>query len=150
MYADAIFLHAMLRHLRPRRLIEIGSGYSSAVTLDTNEHFLGGSLECSFVEPYPELLLGLMKPGDHERVRVIPQRLQDVPLELFDELGADDVLFVDSTHVAKAMSDVNRLFFEILPRLKPGTFVHIHDVFYPFDTRWTGCERAVLGTSNTS
>ena len=132
-YSDAIFLHSMLRHVRPRRLIEIGSGYSSAVTLDTSEHFLGGSLQCAFVEPFPELLLGLMTPTDHGRVRVIAKRLQDVELELFDELGAGDVLFVDSTHVSKVMSDVNRIFFEILPRLKPGTFVHIHDVFYPFE-----------------
>jgi hypothetical protein len=132
-YADAIFLHAMLRHFRPRRLIEIGSGYSSAVTMDTNEHFLGGSLRCSFIEPYPELLIRLMKPTDHGSVTVIPKKLQDVQLELFEDLDAGDVLFIDSTHVSKVMSDVNRIFFDILPRLRRGVLVHIHDVFYPFE-----------------
>ena len=66
-------------------------------------------------------------------MRVIPSPLQNVDLSVFDELRARDVLFVDSTHVSKANSDVNRLFFEILPRLAPGVFVHLHDVFPGFE-----------------
>jgi hypothetical protein len=132
-YADAIFLHTMLRHFRPRRLIEIGSGYSSAATLDTNERFLDNSLDCCFIEPYPELLRSLMTDGDRRRARVIALPLQDVDMALFDVLESGDILFVDSTHVSKVNSDVNRIVFEILPRLARGVFVHIHDVFYPFE-----------------
>jgi predicted O-methyltransferase YrrM len=132
-YADAIFLHTMLRHVQPKRLIEIGSGFSTAVTLDTNELFLGGNLECCFIEPYPELLKSLMKADDHRRATIIAKPLQDVELTVFDQLQSGDVLFIDSTHVSKVNSDVNRIVFEILPRLEPGTFVHIHDVFYPFE-----------------
>ena len=132
-YADGIFLYSMLRHLNPRRLIEVGSGYTSALTLDTNQHFLGGRMECTFIEPYPDLLLSLLRGDDRDRVRIVNSRLQDVDLALFDSLGAGDVLFIDSTHVAKVGSDVNYLFFEILPRLAVGTLVHIHDVFAGFE-----------------
>jgi predicted O-methyltransferase YrrM len=136
-YADGIFLHTMLRHLRPSRVIEVGSGYTSALTLDTNEHFLENRVTCTFIEPHPELLLSLLTDDDRRTARVIRSRLQDVDLAVFDELEAGDILFIDSTHVSKVNSDVNRLFFEILPRLAPGTLVHLHDVFpsfeYPLD-----------------
>jgi hypothetical protein len=132
-YADAIFLHTMLRHVRPRRLIEIGSGYTSAVTLDTNERFLGGGLDCCFIEPYPDLLRSLMTEGDLRLAKIIARPLQEVDLALFDVLESGDILFVDSTHVSKVNSDVNRIVHEILPRIARGVFVHIHDVFYPFE-----------------
>src|SRR5215468_816860 len=63
-YSDALFLYFMLRHLQPRRVIEVGSGYSSCVTLDTSEQFLQGSVKCTFIEPYPDRLFGLLRPGD--------------------------------------------------------------------------------------
>jgi hypothetical protein len=132
-HSDAIMLHCMLRHLRPRRLIEVGSGYSSCVTLDTNEQFLGGAVELTFIEPFPELLYSLVNPEDKTRMQVHHSRLQEVELSLFDSLEANDILFIDSTHVSKTDSDVNRAFFEILPRLKPGVHIHFHDVFYPFE-----------------
>jgi hypothetical protein len=138
-YGDAVFLYGMLRYARPRRLIEIGSGHSSCMTLDTNDKWFNGSIECTFIEPYPKLLYSLLKPGDRERIRIIPERVQDVDLEVFRSLEANDVLFIDSTHVSKVGSDVNRLFFEVLPLLAEGVYIHIHDVFYPFEypPEWT-------------
>jgi hypothetical protein len=132
-YSDAIMLHCMIRHLRPARIIEIGSGYSSCVTLDTNERFLGGRMATTFIEPYPELLLSLTTSVDHSRMRVLRSRLQDVDLAEFSSLEAGDILFVDSTHVSKVHSDVNRIVFDILPALKTGVHVHVHDIFYPFE-----------------
>ncbi len=132
-YADGIFLYSMLRWLEPCRLVEVGSGFTSALTLDVNQHFLAGRLECCFVEPHPELLLSLMTDDDRGRATVIPARVQDVELEVFTNLAAGDILFVDSTHVAKVGSDVNHLFFEVLPRLAPGVLVHVHDVFPAFE-----------------
>lgn len=132
-YSDAIMLYCMIRHLKPKRLIEAGSGHSSCVTLDTNEMFLGGSLETTFIEPYPQLLMSLIKDTDKERINIIPSRLQDVDLSVFDELQANDILFIDSTHVSKVNSDVNYIFFEILPRLASGVYIHFHDIFYPFE-----------------
>jgi SAM-dependent methyltransferase len=130
-HGDAIVLYAMLRHFRPRRVVEIGSGYSSAVIIDTNELFLDGAAECTFIDPAPQLLESLLRPGDP--ARILGRRVQDVPEETFTALEANDILFVDSSHVLKTGSDVNSILFEILPRLRSGVIVHFHDVFHPFE-----------------
>lgn len=132
-HGDAIVLHCMLRHLRPARVVEVGSGFSSAVILDTNDEFLYGGTRCTFVEPYPDRLRALLRPGDETRVRIIEQPLQEVDTGIFSELAANDVLFIDSTHVSKVGSDVNTLIFDVLPMLRPGVVVHVHDIFYPFE-----------------
>lgn len=132
-YGDAMFLYCLLRHLRPRRVVEVGSGFSSAVMLDTAELFLDSSTRLTFVEPWPDRLLTLVKPRDLERAVLIREKVQCVDPALFQELESGDVLFVDSTHIARLGSDVNHYVFEILPHLKPGVVVHFHDVFYPFD-----------------
>jgi hypothetical protein len=132
-YSDAILLHCMIRYLKPHRIIEVGSGYSSCMTLDTNELNFGDSIKTTFIEPYPELLMSLIKETDKSKITVIPDRLQDVDLGLFEELQANDILFIDSTHVSKINSDVNRIFFEILPRLSEGVHIHFHDIFFPFE-----------------
>lgn len=132
-HGDAIVLHCMLRHLRPRRVIEVGSGFSSAVMLDTNERFLDNRMACTFVDPYPERLLSVLRDGDRERIEIVGQPVQDLDLERFRALEAGDVLFIDSSHVSKVGSDVNRLVFEVLPTLAPGVVVHVHDILYPFE-----------------
>ena len=132
-YSDGVLLHCMLRHLKPRRLIEVGSGFSSCVTLDTNELFLDGALQTTFIEPYPALLKSLLRPGDAAAVTIHEQRLQDVDLALFGSLQSGDVLFIDSTHVSRVGSDVNRVVFDILPALAPGVVIHVHDMFWPFE-----------------
>jgi len=131
-YADAIYLYSMLRHLHPRHVIEVGSGFSSAAMLDTSERWLPETA-FTFIDPDPTTLDALLRPADRGQVRILPSRLQDVPLTMFDALAANDVLFIDSTHVSKTGSDVNRIIFEILPRLASGVYVHFHDVFYPFE-----------------
>jgi len=132
-YSDAIMLYSMIRYAKPRRIIEIGSGFSSCVTLDTNDLFFNGEIATTFIEPRPELFYSLIKRADRKRVRVLPVRLQDVPLSEFDSLHRNDILFIDSTHVSKIDSDINHIFFQILPRLPKGVFVHFHDIFYPFE-----------------
>jgi hypothetical protein len=132
-YADGIVLHTMLRHLRPRRLIEVGSGYSTALILDTNEQFLDHSVRLTFIEPYPARLDALLREEDRATSTIIAERVQDVPVETFVQLNAGDILLIDSSHVSKAGSDLNHLLFNVLPRLRSGVHVHFHDVFYPFD-----------------
>jgi predicted O-methyltransferase YrrM len=132
-YSDAIFLHCMIRHARPKRIIEVGSGYSSCALLDTNERYFDNRISCTFVEPYPDPLRELLSPAELERNKLLPCRLQDLDLEIFRALEANDILFIDSTHVAKVGSDVNYIFAEILPALAPGVYVHFHDIFYPFE-----------------
>ncbi|MGH8589672.1 MAG: class I SAM-dependent methyltransferase [Gammaproteobacteria bacterium] len=132
-YSDALFLHCMLRDIRPKRVIEVGSGFSSAATLDTCELFLDNEVNCTFIEPYPDLLRSILKPGDSERIHIIEEPLQDVPVSLFEGLAANDILFIDSTHVSRVGSDVNYIFFEVLPALRPWVVIHFHDVFWPFE-----------------
>lgn len=131
--ADAAVYRGMLRELRPARVIEVGSGYSTAVALDEadiNPHLSDLKITC--IEPFPERLLGLMKDADRERVSLVSAAVQDVDLKIYEELNPRDVLFIDSTHVVKPGSDVLWLFLHVLPRLSPGVIVHVHDVFWPF------------------
>jgi hypothetical protein len=132
-YSDGFFYHCMIRQFEPRRIVEIGSGHTTCLALDTSDRFFGGAIEITCIEPYPQLLKDLLPPGDEHRVKLLPVRLQDVPLEVFASLEANDILFVDSTHVSKIGSDVNRILFDIVPRLRPGVLIHFHDIFYPFE-----------------
>ncbi len=132
-HSDAIFLYCMIRHAQPKKIIEVGSGYSSCVILDTNELFFDNAISCTFIDPNPELLQSLIKDSDKDRIEIIPKKIQDVDINKFSDLSADDILFIDSTHVSKVNSDVNYIFFKILPYIKSGVYVHFHDVFYPFE-----------------
>jgi len=132
-YSDAVFLYGMIRHARPKRIVEVGSGHSSSAMLDTIDLHLDGRVECTFIEPYPDRLLSLLRPEDLGRVTILTERVQDVGLEPFLALDRDDILFIDSSHSMKIGSDVNHLLGEILPRLRLGVYVHLHDIFYPFE-----------------
>jgi predicted O-methyltransferase YrrM len=130
--ADGAVYRAMLNYLRPSRVVEVGSGFSTAILLDEIDRDLPGtSVTC--VEPFPERLFGLLRASDHERLTVYTKPVQDVPLDVYRQLSPGDVLFIDSTHVVKAGSDVNWLFLHVLPRLATGVAVHVHDVFWPFE-----------------
>ncbi len=130
---DATIYAGMLLEHRPKRLIEVGSGFSSALMLDINAKFFDGALTSTFIEPYPDRLLSVLSDADRARTKLLREPVQNVPLSVYGELEAGDVLFVDSTHVAKAGSDVNHIFFRVLPALKPGVLIHFHDIFHPFE-----------------
>ena len=125
---------AMLRQFRPRRVVEVGSGFSTAVALDVADESDGlPDLKITCIEPYPQRLLSLLGQADRERVSIIRQPVQDVQVAAFEQLEPGDFLFIDSTHVVKAGSDVAWLFLHVLPLLKPGVIVHVHDLFWPFE-----------------
>lgn len=132
-YTDGIILYSIIRHLKPKRIIEIGSGFSSAVMLDTNELFFDNQINLTFIEPYPERLYSLLTEIDKKSATIIESDVQLISLDNFEKLQAGDILFIDSTHVVKTGSDVNYILFEILPLLESGVFIHFHDVFYPFE-----------------
>jgi predicted O-methyltransferase YrrM len=132
-YTDGIVLYAMMRSFKPKRIIEIGSGFSSAVMLDTNEIFFDNQIQLTFIEPYPDRLYSLINKSDEQSTQIIVKGIQAVNLEIFEELEENDILFIDSSHVVKTGSDVNQILFEILPRLKRGVLIHFHDIFYPFE-----------------
>ena len=132
-YFDGIVLYSMIREFKPKRIIEVGSGYSSAAMIDTCETFLEGKTEITFIEPYPATLHKCLLPRDEGRYRIIDQNVQQVDLAVFQELEKNDILFIDSSHVAKFGSDVNHLLFKVLPLLNDGVVVHFHDIFKNFD-----------------
>lgn len=128
---DGEILYCMVRALQPKKIIEIGSGFStylSAQALLKNQNETGINCELVAIEPYPNKTLKMGFPG---LSRLIPKKIQDVPLQYFDTLEENDILFIDSSHVLKIGSDVETEYLEILPRLKKGVFVHIHDIFLP-------------------
>lgn len=130
---DAVVLFCLLRHFRPLQIIEVGSGFSTALMLDTVERFGLSPCRVISIEPHPERLRSLLRDVETPAFHLREQKLEDVEHALFESLNDGDVLFVDSSHVSKVGSDVNRLVFEILPRLKPGVIVHFHDIFFPFE-----------------
>lgn len=132
-YSDAIMLHCIMRTFKPKQIIEVGSGFSSAVMLDTDQVFFDKKIKFTFIEPYPQRLYGLLRDEDRKRTTIHEKGLQSIDLSVFDQLGENDILFIDSTHVSKTGSDVNHAFFHILPRLKKGVLIHFHDIFYPFE-----------------
>jgi len=129
-WLDARAFFVLLQRWRPRRLIEIGSGFSTLLAADVNRRFLDGRLDITCIEPYPREFLTLGVPGVS---RLLQAKVQDVDLAEFDRLQSGDVLFIDSSHVAKTGSDVNFIYFEVLPRLAPGVRIHIHDIFLPHE-----------------
>ncbi len=132
-YSDGIFLYCMIRDIKPKRIIEIGSGYSTCLMVDTNELFFKNKIEITCIEPYPELLFSLLKPDDKNFLKIYSKKIQEIELNEFKKLKENDILFIDSTHVSKINSDVNRIFFEILPSLNKGVYIHFHDIFFPFE-----------------
>jgi hypothetical protein len=124
---DAVFLYSMIRHLKPRRIVEIGSGCSSwliSMASRKNEN-----TECLFIEPYPsEELLRLKLNG-----KLLTKKIQEVDASVFTSLEPGDVMFVDSSHVLKTQSDLVHILNNLLPGVRSGVYIHFHDICTPFD-----------------
>lgn len=128
---DAATYYALIRHLRPRQVVEVGSGMSTriaAAALARNrDEGRPGELLCIEPDPQPRLT------DDMPQATLLQQPIEAVPLARFDSLQENDMLFIDSSHAVKFGGDVCRLFLEIVPRLNRGVWVHVHDVFFPYD-----------------
>ena len=127
--ADAYTLSGIIRKEKPSKIIEIGAGFSSAVMLDTIKE-LRLSTKTTFIEPYPQRLNSLLS-NHQEKAEILEAPCQEIPLDVFHQLSENDILFIDSCHVAKIGSDVTHIILRILPILKPGVLIHFHDVVYP-------------------
>lgn len=125
---DALVLYCLLRHFQPRLMLEVGSGFSSR--LAARAALRNGNTNLICIEPYPDAVLKKGIPG---LASLVPKQVQEVGLELFQTLGTGDILFIDSSHVVKCGGDVNYLILEVLPRLRPGVVVHLHDIFLPWE-----------------
>ena len=127
---DAMILHCFVRHVRPKRIIEIGGGESTGVMVAAsgrNEQEGAPAARITTVEPYASPALVAL-----EGVELVRDVAQAVPDSLFDELAAGDLLFIDSSHTVKTGSEVLRLFLEVIPGLPPGVHIHVHDIVLPF------------------
>lgn len=133
LHSDAIFLYSMIRYFHPKRIIEIGAGFSSAAMLDSTDVLGFQNTIFTFIEPDPARLKSLLRKQDYLRCTIIENSLENVDTAIFGELTENDILFIDSSHVCKTGSDVNRIFFEILPKLNSKVLIHFHDVFFPFE-----------------
>ncbi|MDX8150037.1 class I SAM-dependent methyltransferase [Patulibacter brassicae] len=126
---DAAALHALVRHVRPRRVVELGSGVSTLVTARALERNAadGAPGELVAYDPYPRAPTAA---AVHD-IRRVPA--EEVPRAAVEELDAGDVLFVDTTHVVRTGGDVVRIYLDLVPRLAPGVLLHVHDVLLPYD-----------------
>ena len=148
---DAEVLYSMVRRFKPQRIIEIGSGMSTLLTAQALRRNAHEGFPCAFtaIEPYPSETLRSEIPGLSE---LVVERVENVPLERFEELGASDILFIDSSHVIRLGGDVLYEYLEVIPRLRPGVLVHSHDIFLPahyprewvLDRRWFWTEQYLL------
>ena len=130
---DAEIAYSFVRHYQPARIIEIGTGFSTrvlAAALQSNDERHGIRGELFSIDPH---LDRVPESGFSKMVTLVPSRVQDLDLDLFSSLGRSDILFIDSSHVVGVGSDVVREYLEILPRLRPGVLVHVHDIFLPSD-----------------
>jgi len=131
--SDSFFYFCFLHTVRPKKIIEVGSGFSSALSLDTAKSIENYNPSFTFIEPYPQRLYNLISNEDKKSTKIIESKVQDVDLDLFSELEEGDLLFIDSSHVSKYGSDLNHILFNIIPLLKRGTYVHFHDIFSNFE-----------------
>lgn len=124
-------LYYMIIKYKPKHIIEIGSGWSTAAMLDVNEYYMNNAVDIQCIEPFADRLRSTLKPTDN--IFLNECYLQEMSLDFFDKLEKNDILFIDSSHVCKPGSDVSMEIFDILPRLKSGVLIHFHDIFWPFE-----------------
>lgn len=130
-FGCAAAVHGMIRHFKPHRVIEVGSGMSTRVicaALQRNAEESGQMGNYHVVDPYPS-----PATKDLLRGKLVEQRVEMLELDFFRQLAENDILFIDSSHAVKIGSDVNFLFLEILPMLAPGVIVHVHDIALPYE-----------------
>lgn len=128
---DALVAYCMVRHFQPRLIIEVGSGFSSVVLGQAAARNKSSALIC--IDPFPNELL---RENSISVLRsLVETKVQELDVEFFSQLDSGDILFIDSSHTVRIGGDVNYLFLEVLPRLKPGVIVHVHDIFLPFEYR---------------
>lgn len=132
-HTDGSMLYGIINLFNSKQIIEVGSGFSSAIMLDINDMNPESQVQLTFIEPYPERLNNLIDSNDKRSVRIIEKKIQEVDLSIFENLEENDILFLDTSHIVKTGGDVTYWTFNILPRLKKGVIIHIHDIFWPFN-----------------
>ncbi|MBM3452964.1 MAG: class I SAM-dependent methyltransferase [Bacteroidetes bacterium] len=131
-YNDGVLLYGVLNLFQPKKIIEVGSGYSSALMLDTCEEKMM-NVKLTFIDPYTSRVDELFEKRDFLEINFVRTPVQKLGTQIYSDLEANDILFIDSSHIVKTSSDLNFIFFEILPTLRSGVLIHFHDIFFPFE-----------------
>lgn len=132
-YGCAAALYSIIREYQPGKIIEIGSGLSSTVinqAINVNQKKHSKKTDYTIIDPYPA---GFIDKKYMKIKKFYHKRVELTDPEFFDQLSKNDILFIDSSHTSKIGSDVNFLYLEVLPRLKPGVIVHVHDINLPYE-----------------
>ena len=127
---DAEIYYQMIRYHKPKKIIEIGSGQSSLIAMEAinnNKQIDNFISELTCIEPFENKWL------EKNDIRVIRKKVEEIDTDIFTDLNKGDILFIDSSHVIKPQGDIVKIFLEILPKLKSGVIIHIHDIFSPRD-----------------
>ena len=127
---DAEIYYQMIRYHKPKKIIEIGSGQSSLIAMEAinnNKQIDNFITELTCIEPFENKWL------EKNDIRVIRKKVEEIDTDIFTDLNKGDILFIDSSHVIKPQGDIVKIFLEILPKLKSGVIIHIHDIFSPRD-----------------
>ena len=132
-FTDGLILYSMIRHFKPRSIIEVGSGFSSGLMVDVNNLFFKNEILLTFIDPDPKRLFSTIAKAELKNLKIIDTEIQNIDLDIFRMLKSNDILFIDSSHVVKTGHDVNYIIFQFLPVLNPGVLIHFHDVLYPFE-----------------
>jgi hypothetical protein len=131
-FSSAALLHTMIRTHNTRKIVEIGGGFSSLISLHALRLNHGDDFRFDCVEPYPRPWLEKTlraQPG----ARLLKQPVEQLDPDMLADLAENDILFIDSSHCVRLASDVNFLYLQVIPRLKPGVIVHIHDIYIPYE-----------------
>jgi Methyltransferase domain len=128
--AEADFLFCFITTHRPQKIVQVGCGVSTAVILLAAKE-AGYQPQIVCIEPYPTAYLSRL--AEQKFIHLIPKPAQEVDLDVFTNLAAGDLLFIDSSHTVRPGSEVNRIILEVLPRMPSGCFVHFHDIHFPYD-----------------
>jgi hypothetical protein len=127
---EADLLYCFIRAQRPKQIVQIGCGVSTAVCLMAARDE-GYSPRIVCIEPYPTVFL--QQESEAGRIELVPQKVQDAGFECVDGLCAGDLFFVDSSHTLAPAGEVNLIILEMLPRVAPGVYTHFHDIYFPYD-----------------
>jgi len=133
---DGNILYGLIREFKPKMIIEVGGGYSTAVSLDAlrkNTQEIGQSSKILTIEPYPTPFLEELVAKEGNMITLIREKVEKVGIEPFMQLKAGDILFIDSSHVVKCGNDGHFLYLRLLPKIQVGTIIHIHDIRFPYD-----------------
>lgn len=133
-YSSACLLHSIIRSAKTKKIVEVGSGFSTLISQEAlSKNWPAGDWHLTCIEPYPKAMVRDLVRQHPSHITLLTQKAQEADLNIYTSLEANDILFIDSSHVSGLNSDVNFLFLQILPRLKHGVLVHIHDIYIPYE-----------------